>query len=288
MKIFNTVKKAVEKKSPEILIAFGIAGMITTTVLAVKATPKAMEKIKEVEKNKKEEFDRDHGYSELDTMFKLTKPEVVKATWKCYIPAAISGATSIACIVGANTVHSKRNAAIATAYKLSEKALTEYKEATIEEVVKENKNKKSPAYGKWYAYPVVEETMNLAALAKHMEEHNTGFSEAMCLGMMTAMVKCIKEQLLAGKNVKIDNLAIFSVGIRNKEGAKTEADFSVANNIGSVKLRARATGILSNANLNSVASVRRASSVVGGTTIPSGGDSTSGGSTTTNPGDGLE
>ena len=54
MKIFNTVKKAVEKKSPEILIAFGIAGMITTTVLAVKATPKAMGKIKEAEKNKKE------------------------------------------------------------------------------------------------------------------------------------------------------------------------------------------------------------------------------------------
>ena len=39
----------------------------------------------------------------------------------------------------------------------------------IKYVVKENKNKKSPAYGKWYAYPVVEETMNLAALAKHME-----------------------------------------------------------------------------------------------------------------------
>ena len=136
-KIFNTVKKAVGKKSPEILIAFGIAGIITTTVLAVKATPKAMGKIKEAEKNKKEEFDRDHGYSELDTMFKLTKPEVVKATWKCYIPAAISGAASIACIVGANTVHSKRNAAIATAYKLSEKALTEYKEATIEEVGEE-------------------------------------------------------------------------------------------------------------------------------------------------------
>ncbi len=56
----------------------------------------------------------------------------------------------------------------------------------IKYVVKENKNKKSPAYGKWYAYPIVEETMNLAALAKHMEEHNTGFSEAMCLGMMTA------------------------------------------------------------------------------------------------------
>lgn len=135
----------------------------------------------------------------------------------------------------------------------------------------------------------MEETINLAALAKHMEEHNTGFSEAMCLGMMTAMVKCIKEQLLAGKNVKIDNLAIFSVGIRNKEGAKTEAEFTVANNISGVKLRARATGTLSNANLNALASVKKASSVVGGTSTsggsttgsntPTGGGSSSGGST---------
>lgn len=110
----------------------------------------------------------------------------------------------------------------------------------IKYVLKQNKNKKSLAFGKWYAFPVVEETMDLAELAKHMEEHNTGFTEAMCLGMMIAMVKCIKEQLLAGKNVKIDNLAIFSVGIRNKVGAKSEADFTAANNIAGVKLRARA------------------------------------------------
>ena len=132
----------------------------------------------------------------------------------------------------------------------------------IKYVLKQNKNKKSLAYLKWYAFPVVEETMDLAELAKHMEEHNTGFTEAMCLGMMTAMVKCIKEQLLAGKNVKIDNLAIFSVGIRNKEGAKTEAEFTAVNNIAGVKLRARATGTLSNANLNTSDSVRRASNVL--------------------------
>lgn len=119
----------------------------------------------------------------------------------------------------------------------------------IKYVLKENKNKKSLAFGKWYAFPVADETIDLSDLAKHMEEHNTGFSEAMCLGMMTAMVKCVKEQLLAGKNVKIDNLAIFSVGIRNKEGAKTEAEFTVAGNISGLKLRARATGTLSNANL---------------------------------------
>lgn len=159
----------------------------------------------------------------------------------------------------------------------------------IKYVLKQNKNKKSLAFGKWYAFPVVEETMDLAELAKHMEEHNTGFTEAMCLGMMTAMVKCIKEQLLAGKNVKIDNLAIFSVGIRNKEGAKTEAEFTAANNIAGVKLRARATGTLSNANLNSSASVKKASVVSSastseGSNTPSGGNSQTGDSSSDNNG----
>ncbi len=159
----------------------------------------------------------------------------------------------------------------------------------IKYVLKQNKNKKSLAFGKWYAFPVVEETMDLAELAKHMEEHNTGFTEAMCLGMMIAMVKCIKEQLLAGKNVKIDNLAIFSVGIRNKEGAKTEAEFTAANNIAGVKLRARATGTLSNANLNSSASVKKASVVSSASTseggnTPSGGNSQTGESSSDNNG----
>ena len=159
----------------------------------------------------------------------------------------------------------------------------------IKYVLQQNKNKKSLAFGKWYAFPVVEETMDLAELAKHMEEHNTGFTEAMCLGMMIAMVKCIKEQLLAGKNVKIDNLAIFSVGIRNKEGAKTEAEFTAANNIAGVKLRARATGTLSNANLNSSASVKKASVVSSASTseggnTPSGGNSQTGDSSSDNNG----
>lgn len=162
----------------------------------------------------------------------------------------------------------------------------------IKYVLKQNKNKKSLAFGKWYAFPVVEETMDLAELAKHMEEHNTGFTEAMCLGMMTAMVKCIKEQLLAGKNVKIDNLAIFSVGIRNKVGAKSEADFTAANNIAGVKLRARATGTLSNANLNSSASVKKASvlssaSTSEGGNTPSGGNSQTGDSSSDNNGTDL-
>jgi len=142
----------------------------------------------------------------------------------------------------------------------------------IKYILKQNKNSKSSAYGKYYAYPVVEETINLADLARHMEEHSTGFSEAMCMGVLTAMVKCIKEQLLAGKNVKIDNLAIFSCGIRNSEGAATIEDFSVANNIAGLKLRARATGNLSNTNISLAASIRKATTVKGSTSTGSGND----------------
>lgn len=149
----------------------------------------------------------------------------------------------------------------------------------IKYILKKNKNKTSSAYGKWYAYPVVEETMDLEALAKHMKEHNSGFSEAMCVGVMKAMVSCIKEQLLAGKNVKIDDLAIFSCGIRNKKGAETEEDFTAANNISGVKLRARATGVLRNSNLS--ATIRKVSAIAGnGTGTPaSGGGSQSSGDT---------
>ena len=88
-------------------------------------------------------------------------------------------------------------------------------------------------------------------------------------------IKCIKEQILAGKNVKIDDLAIFSIGLKNRMGANTPEEFSVSTNIEGVKLRARATGILSNAQLTLSASLKRATSILGST---SGGSGTSGGS----------
>ena len=123
-KIVRSFKKAASKHSPEILTGIGIAGMITTTVIAVKATPKALDLIARAEEEK---FDNGHGG-------KLKPVEVVKAAWKPYIPAVISGTVSIACLVGANSVNAKRNAALATAYKLSETALLEYKDKVVETI----------------------------------------------------------------------------------------------------------------------------------------------------------
>lgn len=121
--LFKSVKMVVSKHSPEILTGIGIAGMITTTILAVKATPKALTLIE----NKKKEL-------ELYPADKLTTIETVKATWKCYIPAAVTGITSITCLIGANSVNSRRNATLATACNLSATALTEYKEKVIETI----------------------------------------------------------------------------------------------------------------------------------------------------------
>ena len=134
----------------------------------------------------------------------------------------------------------------------------------IRYVLKKNANKKSSVFQKWFAYPVIEETLCLDDLATHMSQHNTPFSKGVIKGLLTDMVICIKELLLEGKNVKIDDLAIFSVGIKNtKGGADNEDDFSVAKNISNVKLRSRATGELGLKALNLKATLKRALSLNG-------------------------
>ena len=85
----------------------------------------------------------------------------------------------------------------------------------IRYVLKQNKNEDANIFGKWFAYPVIEETLNIDALSEHMSNHNSPFSKGVIKGLLTDMVNCIKEQLLEGKNVKIDDLAIFSIGIKN-------------------------------------------------------------------------
>ena len=115
-KIVKSVKAVVSEHTPEILTGIGIAGMITTTVLAVKATPKALKLLEE-----REEED-------------LPPVEVVKTCWKCYIPAAVTGVASTACLIGASSVNARRKAALAAAYKLSETALAEYREQVIDTI----------------------------------------------------------------------------------------------------------------------------------------------------------
>ena len=117
--LMRVAKTSITKHSPEILTGIGIAGMITTTVLAVKATPKAIRLIEETKEEKGED---------------LTKAETIKTCWKAYIPAAATCVASTACLIGASSVSIRRNAMLATAYKLSETAFSEYKEKVVETI----------------------------------------------------------------------------------------------------------------------------------------------------------
>ena len=67
--------------------------------------------------------------------------------------------------------------------------------------------------GKLYARVSYKETMSIQDMAHHMAEHNTLFSEGSILGVITDFVKCVREQVLNGNTVKIDNLAIFKATV---------------------------------------------------------------------------
>lgn len=118
--LVNSVKTSVVKHSPEILMGLGITGLVTAGVLAVKETPKALRLIEE--KKKEEQVE------------KLTPMETVKTTWKCYVTAVVTAGVSVGCLIGSSKVNSRRNAALATAYTLSETALREYKQKVIETI----------------------------------------------------------------------------------------------------------------------------------------------------------
>ena len=116
----NRIFRSLDKHSPEILMGVGIAGMVTTTILAVKATPKAL-RLLELEK-------------EDQAVESLSAKDAARTAWKCYIPAMGVGVASVICLIGASSVSARRNAALATAYSISETVLREYRDKVVETI----------------------------------------------------------------------------------------------------------------------------------------------------------
>lgn len=110
-----------KRASPTILTILGAAGVVGTAVLAVKATPKAMQLIEEADYEKRRDQD--------DV---LTPMETVKVAWKPYIPAASVGLATIVCILGANGLNRKQQAAITSAYILLDNTYREYQKKVRE------------------------------------------------------------------------------------------------------------------------------------------------------------
>ena len=117
VKMLLKTRNFLKKRSPEILTGIAVAGVISTTIFAVRATPKAMEVV-EIESEDKD----------------LTVPEIIKHTWKFYMPAVIMGGVTIVCIISANKISLKRNTALASMYAISERTLKNYQNKVLEVV----------------------------------------------------------------------------------------------------------------------------------------------------------
>jgi len=130
----RSLLKAVEKyaidNSPTLISAIAVTGTIGVTYLTGKATFKAAELIAEEE--------RERELQELGVP--LTNKEKALLVWKEYIPPAIVLVGTIGCIMTANSINATRMAALAAAYKVSEKQFDEYKAKVLEKIgVKQEK-----------------------------------------------------------------------------------------------------------------------------------------------------
>lgn len=125
------IGRFLSKNSSTILTGLGVTGVFSTTILGIEATPKAL-RIIDDERISRIEFKEDEI---------LTTQDIVKLTWKCYIPTLLMAVTTVGCIIGANSVGLRRNAALASMFSLTEATLKEYQEKIIE-VVGEKKAQK--------------------------------------------------------------------------------------------------------------------------------------------------
>lgn len=113
----------IKKNSPAILTAFGAVGVVTTAYLTAKVSFRTGEFVMH-------ENTVRAGNDETE----LTTREIIEASWRFYVPVVLTGAASVACIIGAHAVSSRRQAALIGAYTLSERALTEYREKVAEHI----------------------------------------------------------------------------------------------------------------------------------------------------------
>lgn len=125
MNLLNSSKLFLRRNSPTILTFLGAAGVVATSIAAAKATPKAMALLEKTKEEKGEE---------------LTKLEMVKVAGPAYIPAIAIGASTIACIFGANALNKKTQASIMSAYALLDTSYKQYK-SKVKELYGENSDR---------------------------------------------------------------------------------------------------------------------------------------------------
>lgn len=149
--LFKRAGKAAAENSPVILTALAVTGTLSTAYLVASATVRAIRVVDTAEEEnaiKLKEAGVDHA--------PLTFQEKASLVWKEYIPAAASAAMTVAAIVGVKAAGDRSAAAMAMAYKASEKAYTEYRESAAEKAgkAKEQAIREQAAQRRGEAHPM--------------------------------------------------------------------------------------------------------------------------------------
>ena len=160
------VPEVVKEHSPAILVGTGLVCLVSAGVMAVRATPTAVRLMDDraaemyndyadICKHNNEEpriwadwlaVDDGKTITELPAYYpsvyfhRLGFKEVVKSTWKCYIPSAVTAGLGIACVIGGLRISGARTAAMAGIAGAAEKKLERYQEA-VESVLDEDQVK---------------------------------------------------------------------------------------------------------------------------------------------------
>ena len=104
--------------------------------------------------------------------------------------------------------------------------------------VKQNKNDKSSAFGKWFAQIKALETLNTRKLAQHISEHGSIYTPDVVYGVLEKFRSCLLEMLLESKKVKIEGLGTFYCTLENeKGGAAKKVDFNVNKHLRALHIR---------------------------------------------------
>lgn len=125
--VTQNLSKTFTKNSPAILTIVGAAGVITTSVMAVRATPKALLLIEE------DKLNRTNAQRQLPVE-SLSNFDIMKLVWPCYMPSLVMGTLTISCIVSANSINLKRNAALASVYSIADASFKEYQAKVVETI----------------------------------------------------------------------------------------------------------------------------------------------------------
>ena len=114
-RLIQQTKRYLKKESPVILSCIGAAGVVATTVLAVRATLKAVRLLDDADEEKWQDEQED-----------LTVVEKVKIAGPVYIPTMVAGAVTVGCIVGSNVLNRKQQVSLMSAYALAESSYKKY------------------------------------------------------------------------------------------------------------------------------------------------------------------